>query len=304
VALFSSTLTTIRQKKLDEERDRLAKEQQLLCNETENQRIALRRAAERYAQEWNAKVAQCVMSRLPRELRDNVYINLFQLLPTKLFRRIGSHKACHTRHGDSSPHKLYDKPDYPHYFDPAYIRTAFVTELAEVYHSNASFYIKHQSDLARFLRYDAFGGMCIPGNHVRSLSVRLSLDASDPDTGARSCTCESCDPTYVYRSRSIYISEVAKLDILKENRLQEGSRLSIQVTSDALQTARKFEEALVPLVYSLRRNGWRVVVASSCRSVRRIRYEYKISEEDWKKKIAENSAFVSCPAPMISRRPC
>jgi hypothetical protein len=129
----------------------------------------------------------------------------------------------------------------------------FVTELAKSYHSHAGFYITHQSYLARFPREDPFGNMCIPTDHMRYVLVRMDPGAFDQGTGRVSSVCEPYS-----KSRSIYTGEVAKFEILKNNRLQKGSRLRIRVISNSLQEARMFEEALVPLVYSLKRKGWYV----------------------------------------------
>jgi hypothetical protein len=178
----------------------------------------------------------------------------------------------------------------PHYFDPGYMGTDFVTELVEMYHSNAGFYIIHQSDLAIFLRSDTFEGMCIPANHVRRLVVRLSLDAFDLDTGR--WTTRQDQKTM---PKSIYVSEVAKLKVLEGDRLQQGSRVKIRVISESVRQSRLYEEALVPVVYSLRRQGWYVEVSSSSKSTHIFKYNYNILEEDWETKIAEKSTFVSRP---------
>ena len=97
-----------------------------------------------------------------------------------------------------------------HYFSDDYMGTEFVTELVETLYEMTALSIPHVDDLKECLQKDSFGTNVMPSQHVRSVTIQLSLHTLH---AKRACTQPRQNEAHVERRE--YVRAVGKLQVLK-----------------------------------------------------------------------------------------
>jgi hypothetical protein len=180
--------------------------------------------------------------------------------------------------------------DYPCYFDLAFMGTDFVNELSAAFHREKSFVVQHPAELAGFLKEDRFASGCIPAEHIRSITIDISLRAYNTFLGQfRSWT----SPKYRAPLQQHYLASVTDLRSLRLMRKKNGARIVFRVVCDQIEDNYKFAQVLVPWVYELKKAGCIVEVEGSRSKpgVAATIYDYGIPRSDWEKRIQDNSAL-------------
>jgi hypothetical protein len=234
-----------------------------------------------YSRAWQLGCATNILRSLPQEIRDMIYKEI--LGPS------GNNDVGHWRFEGGA------FADFHHYFDKKYMGTEFVTELSKIFHSEKKFVLRHPGELEGLLSYDRFDSDCKPYEHIRFITVDVSLNLYSISTGK---TRDWSSPKFRTPLKQHFLVAVKGLYNLR--RLQKAAPiLLLRIDCREHNAGPKFAEVLVPLVYELKNKGWVVKVQGKYASKQSdekwtaLDFNYDIVKKEWDKKIKTDSAFVS-----------
>jgi len=254
--------------------------------------------AKAYAIAWNTGAANNILRRLPNELKNMIYeelVHIHQRVDVEMGDYRHSTRSIRYRYGsDSASFPPLATEDYPHYFHLTYMGTTFATGLSAVFHSVAKFSIKHQEDLPGLLSKERFGTTIVPSEHIRLITINVSLEGFNISTGE---TWPWAISHYEFPLKKHFLKAVERLKIMLTVPCKRGSKLCLRVDCRQHNPSRKFAEVLFPLVYDLKDKGWLIQVEGHGympKDEQRViqDFDYQISREEWKKRASSNSAFV------------
>ncbi|KAF1828375.1 hypothetical protein BDW02DRAFT_574916 [Decorospora gaudefroyi] len=173
---------------------------------------------------------------------------------------------------------------FPHYFDEGYMGIDFITELSQTFYGNITICLISQDDLWSLLSRDIFGSRSVLADNIRSLLIDLSFWPLNELKG----TVEKHKNTFVHRSR--YNSQITKLWKLQKLRCRSGSSLILRVDCRNSLIAAKWEESLVPFVYTMKKLGFKIDV----RPLRRpadYKFNFDRTHGEWQERIRTSCVF-------------
>ncbi|KAF1946881.1 hypothetical protein EJ02DRAFT_199028 [Clathrospora elynae] len=158
-------------RKVDQERETLQNDRRALRAEYAKLGItSLDAAARSYSQAWNLAFASTLLDRLPRELRDMVYAQIWSVdyIEENFMSMVGISKG------------LSRAKAVPHVVDTSYVGLEMGLEIVEAYYGhavgNGMFEAQHLRDVDRLIDCDAFNVGVDPATVLREMGIKFHLD--------------------------------------------------------------------------------------------------------------------------------
>jgi hypothetical protein len=240
--------------------------------------------ADSYSRAWQLGCATNILRGLPQEIRDMIYE---QLLAPNDPRIPNDGGESHWRHSSFA--------DHLHYFDKRFMGHEFVTELSQVFYSEKQFALRHPGELEEFFSRDRFYSGCRPYEHVRFITINVTLDFF---SACYRTIRKWSSPKFGTPLKQHFLVALRGLENLK--RLQKAApTIRLRIDCREHDAGPKFAEVLFPLVYELKNKGCVVEIQGQYKhgqpgnQLTAIDFNYNIAKKDWNKKSKSNSAFVS-----------
>jgi hypothetical protein len=234
-----------------------------------------------------------IFAKLPRELRDKIYTELAIAATTgfasdKLNMRyqraldIGGNRVV-------EPIGLAGLQPL-HYFDDDYMGSTFVNEYIRTLYELVHVSIAHVNDIPSCLGKDCFKTNAVPSQHIRKLTVVLSLHTINAETGRPRPRLNEATA-----SSHLYASAVGKLQPLK-TLSYKSAVIDIVVKGDNVGTAQKFELALADFMYDMTDLGYKIFTRHAASKYGTVfDFRLHLSREELNSLLQNNVATVSTP---------
>ncbi|KAF1995295.1 hypothetical protein P154DRAFT_526490 [Amniculicola lignicola CBS 123094] len=219
----------------------------------------LRKAADAYSQSWNLKLASEIRSRLPREIRDLIYEQVWTIRDTvqayQLTRLVRGQEECPGR-----PCTCLRDRAYPHILNPAFVGAEIALEAVESFYKYLPAYMSELEDpshIKAFLYTDALHLGFQPVTAVRSMGIICRTDYYinyDP---------KSWDAAPIKNKADLEASFKLLLNIV----IKRGFKLRVLISQRVIRLLilNEFLEIIKPILLKLRDEGVKVELAFAYR---------------------------------------